>query len=300
MWFKNLRLFRLSPEWDYTADTLEAALQEHAFQPGTSQDPLSLGWVAPREGEALVHVLNDQLLICLRSEKKLLPSTVINQVARAKARDIEGEQGYKPGRKQMREIKEQVITELMPRAFSIQRDTRIWIDTKNHWLAVDAASAATGDEVMGLLAKSLNPFPVLPLYTEMSPGSAMTAWLVDDEAPANFSIDQDTELRSTSESRAVVRYVRHSAEPEELRRHIESGKQCTRLALTWDDRISFVLTDGLELKRVAPLDVLKEQNEVLGGDEAEMFNSDMTLMTAELSKLFDDLLNALGGEKKVV
>lgn len=300
MWFKNLRVFRLSQAWSHTPDTLEAALQEHAFQPGTSQDPVSVGWVAPREGEGLVHNLNGQLLISVRSEKKLLPSTVINQVARIKARDIEEEQGYRPGRKQVREIKEQVITELMPRAFSIHRDTKIWIDTKNLWLVVDAASAATGDEVMGLLAKSLDPFPVLPLYTELSPAAAMTAWLAEDEAPANFSIDQDTELRSTSESRAVVRYVRQSIDIDEVRKHIESGKQCTRLALTWNDKISFVLTDGLEVKRLAPLDVLKDQNDALSGDDAELFNSDMTLMTAELAPMLNDLIEALGGEKVVI
>ncbi|HLS43725.1 MAG TPA: recombination-associated protein RdgC [Paenalcaligenes sp.] len=300
MWFKNLRIFRLSPAWSYSADELEGLLETHAFQPGTSQDPVSVGWVAPREGGALVHNLNGQFLISVRSEKKLLPTTVINQVARAKARDIEEEQGYRPGRKQMREIKEQVITDLLPRAFSIHRDTKIWIDTQNHWLVVDAAAAATGDEVMGLLAKSLDPFPVLPLYTELSPAAAMTAWLVADEAPANFTIDQDTELRSTSESRAVVRYVRHSIDSDEVRKHIESGKQCTRLALTWNDKISFVLTDGLEVKRLAPLDVLKEQNETTMGDEAELFDSDMTLMTAELAPMLNDLIEALGGEKTVV
>lgn len=300
MWFKNLRIFRLTPAWSYTLEELEAALETHAFQPGTSQDPVSVGWVAPREGGSLVHNLNGQLLLSVRSEKKLLPSTVINQVTRAKARDIEEEQGYRPGRKQIREIKEQVITELLPRAFSIHRDTHVWIDTKNHWLIVDAAAAATGDEVMGLLAKTLEPFPVLPLYTERSPSSAMTSWLAEDQAPANFTIDQDTELRSSSESRAVVRYVRHSIDIEEVRKHIESGKQCTRLALTWNDKISFVLTDGLEVKRLAPLDVLKEKNDTLSGDEAELFDSDMTLMTSELAPMLADLIDALGGEKAVV
>lgn len=153
---------------------------------------------------------------------------------------------------------------------------------------------------MGLLAKTLEPFPVLPLYTERSPSSAMTSWLAEDQAPANFTIDQDTELRSSSESRAVVRYVRHSIDIEEVRKHIESGKQCTRLALTWNDKISFVLTDGLEVKRLAPLDVLKEKNDTLSGDEAELFDSDMTLMTSELAPMLADLIDALGGEKAVV
>lgn len=300
MQIKNLRIYRLDPSWTLDAAQLLQLLEQHQFQPGTSQDPLSLGWTEPRAGHGLVYQNNGQILLCMRSEKKLLPSSVINQVARDKARELEAEQGYKPGRKQMQEIKEQVITELMPRAFSVARDTQVWIDPINRWLCVDTATASTGDEVMGLLAKTINPFPVLPLYTEVSPGGAMTSWLLEDEAPTNFSIDQDTELRSTTENRALVKYVRHSAEPEELGRHIQAGKQCTRLALTWDDKISFVLTDGLEIKRITFLDVIKEQKTSISGDDDEIFNSDMSLITLELSRMFADLLRALGGEKRVV
>ena len=300
MLLKNLRIYRLDPTWTLDAAQLSELLEQHQFQPGTSQDPTSIGWTEPRTGHGLVYQNNGQILLCMRSEKKLLPSSVINQVARDKARELEAEQGYKPGRKQMQEIKEQVITELMPRAFPVMRDTQVWIDPVNRWLCVDAAAASVGDEVMGLLAKTINPFPVLPLYTETSPGAAMTSWLLEDEAPANFSIDQDTELRSTTENRALVKYVRHSAEPEELGRHIQAGKQCTRLALTWDDKISFVLTDGLELKRITLLDVIKEQKTSISGNDDDIFNSDMSLITLELSRMFADLLRALGGEKRVV
>ncbi len=127
----------------------------------------------------------------------------------------------------------------------------------------------------------------------------MTGWLAEDEGPANFSIDQDTELRSSGQSRAAVRYVRHSIDADDARRHIQSGKQCTRLAMTWADRISFVLTEGLDIKRVAPLDVLKEGNDTVMTNDAEKFDSDMTLMTGELARLLVELVDALGGEKRI-
>lgn len=298
MWFKNLRIFRLLPSWSCTADSLEQALEKQAFQPGGSQDMQSLGWVPPREGGPLVHTLDGQYLLSLRAEKKLLPATVINQFTKIRAQDIEEQQGYKPGRKQMREIKEDVTDELLPKAFSIYRDTRVWIDTRNHWLIIDAAAAATSDEIVGMLAKALEPFPIVPLYVELSPASAMTSWLVSDEPPAGFTIDQDTELRASNESRAVVRYVRHSIDIEDVRKHVESGKQCTRLALTWADRVSFVLTEGLEVKRVTPLDVLKESQNDTAQNEAEEFDSDFALMAGELAQLLNDLVGALGGEKK--
>ena len=298
MWFKNLRIFRLAPSWSCSLDTLEAALEKQAFQPNGNRDMQSLGWIAPRPDSGLVYAQNGQYLITLRADKKLLPSTVINQVAKAKALDIEEQQGFKPGRKQMKDIKEQVTDELLPKAFSVYRDTRVWIDTKNHWLVIDAAAAAKSDEVLGMLAKAIDSFPISPLYVDQSPSAAMTGWLISDEAPSGFSIDQDTELRSTGESRAAVRYVRQSIESDDVRKHVEAGKQCTRLALTWADRVSFVLSEGLEVKRVNPLDVLKEGQDSSAHNEAEQFDSDFTLMTGELAKLIDGLVEALGGERK--
>lgn len=298
MWFKNLRIFRLSPSWTCTADSLEAALEKHAFQPSSSRDMQSLGWIAPREDCGLVYAQNGQYLITLRADKKLLPTTVINQFAKARALDLEEQQGFKPGRKQMKEIKEQVTDELLPKAFSVYRDTRVWVDTHNHWLVIDAAAAAKSDEVLGLLAKSIDSLPVSPLHVEQSPASAMTNWLISDEPPSGFTVDQDTELRSTSDSGAAVRYVRQSIEIDDVRKHVQAGKQCTRLALTWNDRVSFVLTEGLDIKRVNPLDVLKEGQNSAAHNDAEQFDSDFTLMTGELVKLIDGLVEALGGEKK--
>ena len=91
------------------------------------------------------------MLLMLGTEKKLLPASVINQVTKARAAEIEEQQGFKPGRKQMKELKEQVTDELLPRAFSIRRDTRVWIDPVNGWLVVDSSSPAKADEILKLL-----------------------------------------------------------------------------------------------------------------------------------------------------
>lgn len=297
MWFSNAKLYRLSPAWAMSSDDLSAALAIHAFKPGTVLEMQSLGWVEPREFGGLAYPVGDQILLTLRAEKKLLPSTVVKQVAAARAQEIEEQQGYKPGRKQMREIKERVTDELLPKAFSIYRDTRVWIDPVGRWLVIDAVASAKADEVLGMLAKAINPFPLESLCVVQSPAAAMTTWLATDEAPASFSVDQDTELRATGASGAAIRYVKQSVDVEDVRRHIQSGKQCTRLAMTWADRVSFVLTESLDIKRLAPLDVISETDPTAGQTDDEKFDSDMTLMTGELGKLFGDLVGALGGER---
>ena len=301
MWFKNLQIYRLTAPWTLSQEQLEAKLAAHAFGPCASIEMQSQGWASPRDkhgGGQLVHVVNRQILLQLDTEKKLLPATVINQVTKARAAELEEQQGFKPGRKQMKELKEQVTEELLPRAFSIRRSTRVWIDPVNGWLVIDAAGAAKADEVFKLLLKSLEVLPFGILRTERSPLAAMTDWLAADEAPGGFTVDQDTELRSSNEGKATVRYVRHTLEAEDVRRHIAAGKQCTRLALTWADRVSFVLTEALAIKRVAPLDVLKENNESASMTEDERLDTDFALMTGELAKLVADLVEALGGEQQ--
>jgi len=298
MWFKNLKIYRLQPHALNDAEALAQALSNYQFKPCGSLEMQSLGWVAPRADSGLVYALDGQYLLKLRTEKKLLPASVINATARERALQIEEQQGFKPGRRQMKEIKEQVTDDLLPKAFNVARDTSVWIDTRNHWLIIDATAPARCDEVLGLLAKAIDPFPVFHLYVEQSPAAAMTNWLIDDEPPANFSIDQDSELSSTSENRAKVRYVRQSIEIEDVRKHVQAGKQATRLALTWADRVSFVLTDGLDVRRVAPLDVLRENQDNTAQNDADQFDSDFTLMAGELSRLLACLVEALGGEKQ--
>ena len=298
MWFKNLQIYRLTAPWTMTSEQLEESLVKQEFAPCSSSELQSQGWASPRNNGALVHTVNRQMLLELSTEKKLLPSSVINQVTKARAVDLEEQQGFKPGRKQMKELKEQVAEELLPRAFSIQRSTRVWIDPVNGWLVVDASSPAKADEVFKLLLKSLETLPFASLRTERSALSAMTDWLAADEAPSGFTVDQDTELRATNEGKATVRYVRHTLEADDVRRHIAAGKQCTRLAMTWNDRVSFVLTESLAIKRVAALDVLKENVDTSTQNDDERFDTDFALMTGELAKLIGDLVEALGGEEQ--
>lgn len=297
MWFKNLIVYRLSKEWQPTAVGLSEALEKHRFVPGNKSDIASAGWVPQIENGDLAHSVNGQFLLSLRIEKKLLPASVINAAVKERSREIEEMQGYRPGRKQTREIKEQIVDTLIPKAFSICRDTRVWIDPRNCWMVIDTLSVNKADEVIGHLAKVIDPLPIKSLYTENSPAASMTDWLLADEAPAMFSIDQDTELQSTTEGRATVRYVRQSPEISDTQKHIQSGKQCTKLAMTYSDRISFVLTDTMVIKRIHPLDILKENQDLSAMDETERFDADMTLMTAELAGLLGAIVEALGGEK---
>src|SRR5450830_1788451 len=295
MWFKNLQIYRLPAPWAYTPEQLEEALSSNKFTPATSMDLMRQGWDTPRPNGGLVHVVNKQMLILLGTEKKLLPATVINQVAKARAAEMEEAQGFAPGKKAMKELKERVADELLPRAFSIRSDVWTWIDPVNGWLVVDAASPSKADEVVKMLLKSVDKLPLESLRVQRSPVGAMTEWLQADESPAGFTVDQDAIMRATGESKAQVAYKRHTLEADDIRRHIAAGKQCTRLAMTWNDKISFVLDESLAIKSVKPLDVFFNDTATTENDE-ERFDSDFMLMTGELAKMLGDVVEALGGE----
>lgn len=297
MWFRNLQIYRLAPGWDIAPERLDEQLASNVFRKCGSMEMQSRGWQAPRGGDSLVYLQQGQMLLALGVEQKLLPSAVVNQVAAERIEELEAQQGFSPSRKQAREIKERVAEELLPRAFVRRRTTYVWIDPVRGWLVVDAASAAKAEEVLEMLGKSVTDLPLSMLRTQRSPAAAMTEWLVSGEAPAGFSVDRDCELRSPLEENATVRYVRHPLDVTEIRAHIEAGKQPTRLALTWDDRISFILTDRMEIKRLAFLDILKEEAESQAETADEQFDADFALMTGELARMLPAVVEALGGEQ---
>lgn len=299
MWFKNIFIYRLPADCAITAATLQEKLAQKPLQPCSGLDKQSRGWVSCRGDDRLIHVANQQILFALGVEQKLLPASIVNRFAKERVADIEAQQGYKVGRKELKDLKEAITEELLPRAFAIGRSTYAWLDTVNGRLIIDAASSARAEELLEFLNKTLEELPVKPLHTELSPVAAMTDWLAGDNAPAGFTIDRELELRATGESKATVRYANHALEGEEILAHIAAGKRATRLGLTWNDRISFVLTEQLQIKRLEFLDIIKEESTTLADTADEMFDLDFTLMTGELAKMLADLTDALGGEKAV-
>lgn len=293
--FKNVIVYRIGPGWSATVAEIEASLDSQRFvECGASQEK-SIGWQEPR-GEAhgpLVEAVGGQFMLKLMIETRSLPGSVITRKAKERVAQIEASTGRKPGKKETREIKDDIKQELLPMAFSKESSVFVWIDPDAHFLVIDAGSQARADEVVTMLVKSLAGLAVTLLNTQMSPTAAMSEWLITQEPPASFSVDRECELKAADESKAVVRYARHPLDTEEVKQYVEAGKLPTRLALTWDSRVSFVLTESLQLKKLAFLDVVLEGS---SSGKSDGFDTDVAIATGELKKLLPDLLDALGGE----
>lgn len=299
MLLKNLVLYRLPVQWSVDADELEQKLAQQPLQPCGGFQMESRGWMRPQEDdERYVYRQQRQWLIALGLEQKLLPASIIRQVAQDRASDIARQQGRPVGRKQMRDLRELVTNELLPRALARRSVTHCWIDDANGWLAIDTAADTKAEQFMEVLRRSDDRMQALRLETQRSPASAMAEWLGRGDAPGAFGIDQDLELISADGSKAVVRYARHNLEGREIRDHLSSGKTVVRLGLTWNDRISFILTENMQIKRVTFLNILKRESDSELEDKGELFANDFALMTGELSLMLADLVKSLGGEKE--
>lgn len=287
-------MYRIGPEWAPTQQQVEAGLDALRFVPCGAHEDKSVGWVEPR-GEAhgpLVEVVGGQLILKLKLETKVVPGAVVTRKAKERAAQIEVTTGRKPGKKETREIKDDIRLSLMPLAFSKEATVWVWIDPQARLLVLDAGSQAKADEVVTLLVKSLDGLGLNLINTQVSPMAAMADWLLTQEAPTSFSVDRDCELKAADESKAVVRYARHALDTDEVKAHVKGGKLPTRLAMTWAGRVSFMLTEGLQLKKLDFLDVVFDDT----SSKDEGFDADVAIATGELRKLLPDLFEALGGE----
>ena len=298
MLLKNLVLYRLPADWAVDAEQLQRHLANQSLQPCGGFQMESRGWTWPHEDGVFLYQQARQWLLALGVEQKLLPASVIRQEAQDRAAVIEREQGHPVGRKQMRDLRDQVTNELLPRALARRRITHAWIDAGQRLLAVNAVGDAKVEQFMEALRRADDDMQALRLETQRSPAAAMAEWLVQGEAPGAFTIDQDLELRAADAGKATVRYARHPLEGKEIRDHIAAGKTVVRLGLTWNDKISFVLTEHLQIKRIVLLNVIRQESEAGVDDEQEQFELDFALMTGELALMIGDLVKALDGEKK--
>lgn len=294
--FKNLTVYRIGPGWATNSAELEAGLDKMTFVPCGATQPISAGWAPPRGvvHAPLVESVGGQWLMKLVIEQRVLPSAVVKRRVDERAAQIEQATGRKPGKKQTKELKEEVMLELLPQAFTKQAAIKVWLNPKDRLLMIDASSPAKADEVVTQLVKAVDGIALTPLHTAQSPAAAMSEWLTTGEAPAGFSVDRECELKSADETKSAVRYARHALDIEEVRQHIANGKVPTQLALTWQGRVSLLLTEAMQVKKIAFLEGVFESGGKPAKDEA--FDADAAIATGELGKMIPDLIEALGGE----
>ena len=294
MFFRNLTLFRFPTSLDLTE--LEPQLDATRLKPVGPLDLCSRGFVSPfgRDGETLSHRIGDAVWLTVGSEDKLLPAAVVNDLLARRLAEMEEREGRKPGGRARKRLKEDLVHELLPRAFVRPGRTDVLLDLEHGLCIVDTSSRKTAEAAVGEIRHALGSFPALPLNAEVAPRAVLTGWIAGEPLPDGLALGDECELKDAADRGAIVKCQRHDLTCDEIGKHLEAGKQVTRLALALDDHVSFVLGEDLVVRKFKLLDGAVDQLESTERDDlrAEL-DARFALMAAEAKRLFSVLEPAL-------
>jgi len=288
MWFRNLTLFRFSESSAKSLKKLDEKLDEQRLRPCGPIELSTQGFISPygRAEETLTHHVGNYTLLTAAREDKLLPSVVVNEELAARLRKITEKEGRKVGSKERKRLKDEILTDFLPRAFTRLSKLNVYLSAKSGWLVLDTASRKTAEEAIGKLREALGSFPAVPMAAEESPRALMTDWLIRGKLPEGLVLGDECELRDPAETGATVRCRRQDLETDEVREHLKSGKQVFQLGLVFDDRIGFTLGEDLTVRKLRFLDQVQDE---LGETDRDSSLAELdaifALMTLELERL---------------
>tara|TARA_R110001599_G_scaffold275337_1_gene476532 strand:+ start:357 stop:1286 length:930 start_codon:yes stop_codon:yes gene_type:complete len=301
MWFKHLHLYRLHDAPTLSSDALASALQEHAAKPLGNADARRLGWTAPagRLGAGqLVHEIQSHRLLSALRQERLLPASVVKEEVDELVADIEASESRKVTRKEKTALKEQVTEDLLPRAFVRSQKVDLWWDANGQMIGINASSRTRAEDILDLLRETLGSLKVTPLSSQTLPIRAMTTWLGDASSrPADLQLGDQVELKAKGDD-GVLRARQVDLDSDEIQQLLESGRQASKLAMSLEGRLSFVLHDDLALKSLRFGDALIEEADHAddGDDALARLETDFILMAQALSSDIPRLIEWLGGE----
>lgn len=302
MWFKNLQVYQFRKPLELDAAEIAAQLEQHEFKPCDAQQPVSRGWTPPlgRHGSELVHVTNGYIMICSKSQERLLPAAVINEELEEKVLEIEQSQSRKVSRKERTSLKEEIIFGLLPRAFLKSRLEFGYISTNDGLLVLNSSSEKKADEFVSSLRDALGTLSVVPLECGHDTVDVMTKWVKEGNLPGSFEFGEDCELRSENDVSQVIKCKNQDLQATEVLNHLKIGMEVTKLAVSWNERLEFMLDEKLMLKRIRFTDVFQDEvreNNDAAEDKATQFDVDFSIMTLEYANLLTALISALGDLK---
>ena len=290
MFFKSLSIYRLDADWLAQLPAVAETLAQHPLPPITAIATEVRGW-----SPAVIATDSAEQITLLRDYRNI-PATAVKRLVAEKIREHEQARGFRPGRKLLREIKEDVIARMVPQVPVQRAEYQGVIDRQADLLLINTATPARADDFTRSLRSALGTLPAAPIHPDRPMAYLLTRWLSGAELPPSFTVDQECQLVAPDETKAAVRFTRHPLSEQNVTQHLQAGKLATRLALTWKDRISFVIDEQARLRKLQFLDSLRiaENRGELAGELGEQ--ADLTLMVGDLRELVADLIQALGME----
>lgn len=299
MWFKNLRIYQLNDSVKHTPEELNEALAKFEFKPCGNLEPLTYGWTPPlgRDGSEFVHAANGYIMVCAKRQEKVLPGAIVKETLDEKIAEISEHESRFVGRAEKQTLKEEIIFSLMPKALVKSSYDFAYIDTQKQLLVVNTSSANRAEELLSALREALGTLKAIPLTPLNTPRDVLTAWLTSGEIPEDIEVGEECELTSLDEGRSV-KFKHQDLWIKEVSKHIDSGLQVAKLAVTWKETIDCVIDDQFCFKRIKYGNEINEKASDHNSDSAaEQFDIEFAIMTLELSAFIEAMSSAFGGVK---
>ncbi|GAA3941245.1 recombination-associated protein RdgC [Litoribacillus peritrichatus] len=285
--FKQCFIYQITRPLDIDATELESKLKDYPFKSCSQQERKRNGWAAPvkQAPDMLVHEIMGFWIVSLRQQEKVIPPSAINERLEEKVAEIEAEHGRPVRRKEKAQLKEDITALLLPNALSRTNDTLAIIAPEKNMMFVNAGSSSKAEEVASSLRKALGSMPVVPLQTDMSPATVMSAWLNGKhDLPQHMTLGFEAVLKSDDEDGGSVRLTGMDVADEHALNYLNNGMSVTRLALNWKDKLDLVIDDQLILKRIKLSDTYSEEihDELGESDAISQFTGSAALITTEI------------------
>ena len=296
MWFKNVRVYRLSAPLSTDVAQWEQALAEFRFTPLMAQDAMKSGFSFPLHASIkhYCHANQHLLYFAVKRQEKILPAAVIMEEMQPKLEAMEQEKGRPLSRKEKQSLKEELQQSLLPRAFSRSTLTHGYYDAEQQLLVINSGSASKAEDVLALLRKALGSLPALPWLDSHKLNAQLPLWLQNTHLPQGFVQGSDAELKAPDEEGAKVKFSNHLLTADEVQSHLED-KLVTSIALEQTDKLSFAITDEGAIKRIKFHDLLTGQNDELGWDDlTARLDADLLLMASTLNQALASISQQLG------
>lgn len=286
---RNLSLFRFSATVanDLVTRGIGHQLAEHPARAPGPMEMSARGFVSPYApgDDRMAVVSNNCTGFVYQMSDRLLPASVVSEAVAKVVQKIAEEEGRRVGNRERKRIREDVLTELVPRAPVQVRRVRGWIDTSEGWLVIDTSSRRTAESTLSALREAFGSFPAVPVAPEEGPRVLMTDWLANDTTPKGLALGDECEMRDlASRAGAVMRCRNQDLDADEMKEHLRNGKQVLQLGLVYDDRMTLVLAEDMSVKRLKALDVLNDSREDAESHEAQV-ESNLALASLEVRRL---------------
>ncbi|MCX8581754.1 recombination-associated protein RdgC [Gilliamella sp. B3482] len=293
LWFRNAIIYQLNNDNLLDKQTIENALKSALFCPCGNLDTTKMGWVSPYDDNNLDDFIIDMqghLLLRIKKETKILPAPVIKQALNEKIDKQEKALSRKISKNEKATLKDEVMIDLMPRAFSKYNYYWLWVDIGNKRIIIDCSSFKLAEDILAILRKELGALALTPLSIEKPLEKIMTTWVREKLSFPPFILGDEAELKDPLEGNGIISCKNQDITSDEMLVHLDSGKWVTKLKIIDERGINFIINPDLTLKRIKFDSVILDENEDIGSDEFDKrLEADFYIMAKTLSNSINDL-----------